>query len=680
LPIFGSRFAETSAGHAPSPLIWISLWQLDLSGPRPTNPGAERKIGGSAVFKMRCAMLLVGTAAFLADHEAACAQETQIASAEPNLSNLSIEELAQLNVRSASKRDEPLSEAPTALYVITGEEITDSAATSLSEALRLAPNLEVQQVDARQYAITARGFNSVQTSNKLLVLMDGRSIYSTLASSVFWELHNRLVEDIQQIEVISGPGGTLYGANAVNGVVSFITRDAGDTLGVLARVTAGDEERTLGARVGLPIGANGAVRFYGHWFDRDDLPPGPGPDVNDHFRGWQAGFRSDFETSADHFTLQGDIFDTDTGALPGDGDHGHNLLARWSRDLSSHSSFRIQAYYDYFKRRVLLVHDSLETIDLDAQYSFDTGAHEIVVGGGVRTTLDEFVNNLNNFQLDPPSRRLWFFNLFAQDRIAISPALSLILGFKAERTTFTGIELLPNVRLAWHPDDRNLLWAAVSRAIRTPSRIDRQLVNLPLLAPADDFVSEKLIAFEAGYRGQPTNWTTLSVSLFYNVYDDIRTTEFTGNPLPVRLRNGLHGHTYGLEAWSSSQLTPWWRLSVGLSTLWKHFELEPGRTDLAARDSLGHDPNYQLFARSQFDFTERLSLNAGLRWIGEIDANPGVGDYVEADARLAYRLTDNLELYVAGRNLLHRSHAESDDPQRAQLPQRSLYGGARVTF
>ena len=632
--------------------------------------------------KTRFAAIFVGSAALFLTHEAAAAQEVETASAEavPNLSQLSIEELAQINVRSASKRDEPLSQAPTALYVITGEDILRSGVTSLPEALRLAPNLEVQQVDARQYAITARGFNSVQTANKLLVLLDGRSIYSTLASSVFWELHNRLVEDIQQIEVISGPGGTLYGANAVNGVVNFITRDANETIGVLARATVGDEERTLGARFGTAIGANGAVRFYGHYYDRENLPPGLGPDVNDRFRGWQAGFRSDFAGSADHFTFQGDIFNSDTGALPDDGDHGRNLLARWTRELSPGSSLRVQAYYDYFKRRVLLVHDSLETFDSDVQYSREAGAHQIVAGVGLRTTRDEFINNLNIFQLDPPSRRLWFFNLFAQDRIALSPDLSLTLGLKAERTTFTGVELLPNVRLAWHPNETNLLWAAVSRAIRTPSRIDRQLVALPLLAEANDFVSEKLIAFEAGYRGQPTSWTTLSVSAFFNLYDDIRTTEFTGNPLPIQLRNGLHGHTYGLEAWGSGQVAPWWRLSLGLSTLWKDFALDPGRVDLAARDSLGHDPHYQLFARSQFDLADRLSLNAGLRWIGRIDANPGIAAYVEADGRVAYQLTNNLELFVAGRNLLHRTHAESDDVQRAQLSERSVYGGTRLIF
>ena len=613
----------------------------------------------------------------------AVAQDIEIASIEgetQDLSNLSIEELARLNVRSASKSDEPLSQAPTALFVITGDEIMDTAATSLPEALRMAPNLQVQQVDARQYAITARGFNSAETANKLLVLLDGRSIYSTLASTVFWELHNRLVEDIQQIEVISGPGGTLYGPNAVNGVVNFVTRDAHDTLGLLARATAGDEERSLGARFGMPLGADGAVRVYGHYYDREDLPEGLGPPIDDRFRGWQAGFRSDFAGSADHFTFQGDIFDSDTGGLPGDGDSGHNLLARWTRDVSERSSLRVQAYYDFFERDFIQVHDSLQTFDVEVQYNRRAGAHDLVAGGGVRTQRDEFVNNLNAFHLEPESRRLWVFNLFAQDRIALDAELSLILGLKAERTTFTGVELLPNVRLAWQPDETNMVWAAVSRAVRTPSRIDRQLVNLPLLAPAVDFMSEKLIAFEAGYRGQPAAWTSLSVSVFFNLYDDLRSTEFTGSPLPIRLSNGLEGHSYGIEAWSSSQLTPWWRLNLGLATLWKHFEIAPGRVDLAGFDSLGHDPEYQLLGRSQMDLTDRLSLNLGLRWIGEIEATPGIGDYVEADGRLGYRVNDHLELYVAGRNLLHRTHFESDDFQRAQLAQRSLYAGTRVRF
>lgn len=628
-----------------------------------------------------CIRILLGSAAVMLSANSANAQEAdlELASAD-QLADLSIEQLAQLTVRSASKREEPLSAAPTSLYVITGEEIMSSAATSLPEALRLAPNLQVQQVDARQYAITARGFNSLETSNKLLVLIDGRTVYSPFASSVFWELHNRPIEEIQQIEVISGPGGTLYGPNAVNGVVSFITRDARDTFGGLLRATAGDQERTLAARYGAALGSNGGIRFYATVYDREDLPPGNGPVRNDRFRGWQAGFRADFGTSADHFTVQGDIFNSDVETLPGDGDRGQNLLVRWTRAFSPDSSLQVQAYYDDYERDYLLSHDALQTFDFETQLNVRRGAHDIVLGGGLRTTRDAFINNLNPFQLDPPSRRLWVYNLFAQDRISLNDRLDLIVGIKAEETSFTGVEFMPNLRVAWRPNDRTLFWGAVSRAVRTPSRIDRQLTFLPILAPATDFVSEKLIAFEAGYRGQPSERTSLSVSFFYNLYDDIRTAEFTGNPFPIQLRNGLQGETYGVEAWSSSQLTDWWRLSLGLATLWKDFRLKPGRVDLAERDSLGHDPNYQLLARSHFDLTDRLELNVGLRLIDDLSGSPGLNSYVEGDARLAYRLTNNLELFVAGRNLLHDTHAERDDPERAQLAERSFYAGTRVRF
>jgi iron complex outermembrane receptor protein len=632
------------------------------------------------VKQMRLAAIFL-TAAALAWPLAAAASENETPTNTVDLSDLSIEELARVTVRSASLRDEPLSQAPTALFVILGDELEATAAMTIPEALRLAPNLQVQQVDARQYAITARGFNSIETSNKLLALLDGRTIYSPLASTVFWELHNRPIEDIRQIEVISGPGGTLYGPNAVNGVVSIMTRDASETLGLMTRATAGPEERTLALRLGTAIGVTGAIRLYATGFDREALPTGAGPAVDDRFRGWQAGFRSDFALGRDHLTVQGDIFDTDSEVNPGDGDNGRNLLARWSRDLGAGSSLQLQAYYDFFEREFLLVRDSLETFDVSAQLNRDAGAHDIVVGGGLRTTRDEFINNLNMFQLDPESRRLWVYNLFAQDRIAISPQLSLILGLKAEQTSFTGVELLPNVRLAWQPDPDMLLWGSVSRAVRTPSRIDRQLTALPLLAPATGFDSEKLIAFEAGYRGQPTRTTTLSVSFFYNLYDEIRTTELSpGGVLPIRLANGLSGHSYGLEAWSTTQATPRLRINLGVATLWKDFEMAAGRTDLAAGDSLGHDPNYQLLGRGTFAFSDRLRLNAGLRWVGALSGSPGIDDYAEADARLGFDLNDHVELFVAGRNLLHARHAESDDPQRAQLPQRSLFAGARLRF
>ena len=624
-------------------------------------------------------LLLVSAAAGPGAAAASTGVQTATIDTEQDLSGLSIEELAQIPVRSGSKREEPLSQVPTSIYVITSDEILASSANSVPEALRLAPNLQLQQVDARQFAITARGFNGIETSNKLLVLMDGRSIYSPLASTVFWELHNRPVEEFAQIEVISGPGGTLYGPNAVNGVVNFITRDARDTIGGLLRATAGDQERTLAGRFGTALGSSGAVRFYGQYYHREDLPAGAAPDTDDRFRGWQAGFRADFDNNASHFTVQGDVFNSDSGTL-GDGDRGQNLLARWTRQLDEGSAIRVQAYYDFFERNFLLVGDSLETFDLEAQYNLTAGAHQLVAGAGIRTTRDQFINNLNAFQLSPTTRRLWVYNAFVQDRISLNSELSVIVGLKAEQTSFTGVELLPNLRAAWQPNDRTLLWTAVSRAVRTPSRIDRELSALPLLAPADEFVSEKLIAFEAGSRGQPTRRTALSVSFFYNLYDDIRTAEFTGSPLPIQLRNGLEGHSYGVEAWSSTQFAPWWRVNLGIATVWKRFEMEPGRSDLSNFASLGSDPGVQLMGRTQVELSDRLHFNAGLRWIDDLEPPPGIGSYIEGDARLSYRLNDVIELYVAGQNLLHRQHLESADTSRGQAPRRSIYAGTRLRF
>ncbi|HYJ82496.1 MAG TPA: TonB-dependent receptor [Allosphingosinicella sp.] len=595
------------------------------------------------------------------------------------LRDLSIEELSRIEVRSASKQAEPIGRAPTSIFVVTASDIARSAATSLPEALRLAPNLQVQQLDARQFAITSRGFNGAESSNKLLVLIDGRSVYTTLHSGVFWELHSPLLEDIAQIEVISGPGGTLYGPNAVNGVVSVATRDARETPGGLVRVTAGPGERTLGLRYGAGLGKSGAVRFYANGLEREDMPAGPAPDTNDSFSGWQAGFRADVGRGADHFTLQGDIFDTDIDTLPGDGDRGHNLLARWTHDLAAERSLQVQAYYDEYRRHSLLVTDSLRTFDAEAQLNARLGSHHLVLGGGLRTTRDNFVNNLNGFHLEPQSRRLWVVNAFAQDRMALTEELDLIAGLKLERSSFSGVELLPNLRIAWRPSGRATLWGAVSRAVRTPSRIDRQLVFLPLLAEAADFESEKLIAFEAGYRGRPGPSTTLSVSLFYNLYDDIRTTEFTGNPLPIRLRNSLKGRTYGAEAWLTHQLSGRWRASLGAAALGKDFRLKDGAVDLAGRASLGSDPDWQLIARSQLDLTDRLQLDLGLRAVDDLGAS-GTGGYVEADARLAWRVSDLIELYAAGNNLLHESHVESDDTTRAQRIERSVHLGTRLRF
>ena len=474
-----------------------------------------------------------------------------------DLSALSIEDLAQVQVTSVSKRAESLAEAPAAIFVIGNDEILRSGATSLPDVLRLAPNLQAQRIDLRQYAFSARGFNGYETANKMLAVIDGRSIYTTLFSGILWELHNPLIEDIQQVEVVSGPGGTLYGPNAVNGVINVQTKRATDTLGGLARGSVAANERTAALRYGLPIGEAGAIRVYGNYFQRDGLPAGAAGDVNDDFKGYQLGFRSDFGGDDNQFTIQGDVFDTDTKLVKGDGDRGHNILGRWTRAIGATSSLQVQAYYDKYHRQFILVTNALETFDVSTQLNTSIGDHRLVVGGGVRTTKDLFDNDLNPFVLTPESKRLWVVNAFVQDEFAVTSNLDLIAGLKLESSSFSGLEVLPNARLAWNPNASTLLWGAVSRAARTPSRIDRQLNFLPILAKADDFKSERVLAIEAGYRGQPTATTALSVSLFYNRYDRLRTTELApGGALPIRLANGLEGQTWGIEAWATQQITP----------------------------------------------------------------------------------------------------------------------------
>ena len=646
-------------------------------------------VGGSeSVLSRRICLTVLSTGIVLGWPGLALAQQSDVdtddftlASVSPDdLSALSIEDLAQIPVQSASKRSEPLSAVPAAMYVISGEDITAAAANSLPEALRLAPNLQVQQVSAREYAISSRGFNSVEASNKLLVLIDGRTVYTPLHAGVFWDLHNPLLEDIHQIEVVSGPGGSLYGPNAVNGVIHVISRDARDTTGLLARGTAGARERTLAARYGAPLGA-GAFRVYGNWFDREDLPGGVAADAPDQLRGWQAGFRADLPAGDDLFTIQGDVFANEAGTFADDGNRGQNLQLRWKRQIGDDSAVQIRAYYDEIQRDLILVRDSLETYDVEAQYTDSFGSHDLVVGVGLRTTKDEFINDLNAFKLDPVSRRLWVANVFAQDRIALAPGIGLVLGLKLENSTYTGFEFLPNIRLAWQLDDTNLVWAAISRAVRTPSRIDRELANLPILAKASGFRSEKLVAFEAGYRGRVIENLNVSANLFYNIYDDLRTTELSeGGTLPIRLSNGIEGSTYGIEAWGTAQPAPPLRLQLGVATLWKDFEVKPGHLDLAAMDSVGDDPEYHLKARALVDLTDRWKLNAGLRYTGAIDTAPRIASYLEADAQLTFRASASVELFVAGTNLLHDQHLESNDVGRGQAVERSIFAGSRLRF
>ncbi|MGE0646618.1 MAG: TonB-dependent receptor plug domain-containing protein [Alphaproteobacteria bacterium] len=590
------------------------------------------------------------------------------------LRDLSLEELGAVEITSVSKRPEPLSRAPAAVYVITSEDIRRSGAVSIPEVLRLAPNLHVARLNSFTYVITARGFSGTDASNKLLVMIDGRSVYTPLHGGVFWDTQHVLMDDIERIEVISGPGGTLWGANAVNGVINIITRRSADTQGGLVNLGLGTTDRNADARFGGSIGNELTYRAYATAYERNNTALADGSSAQDDWDGLQGGFRADWNGEDDLVTLQGDLYNN---TLDGGGrNSGNNLIARWNRDLGDGSAFQIQAYYDEANRWVPSLSDSLTTYDLQGQHTFSLGRHQVVWGAGYRVTDDEFVNELNTVVLTPQSETIQLANLYAEDSVALSSDLTFTFGTKLEYSSYSGLEYLPSARLAWQATDTAMLWSAISRAVRTPSRLDRDLAAPGLAIPAPDFESETLIAYELGYRGQPMTDTLLSVSLYYNDYDEMRTLELSpAGGLPVQIGNGGEGHVYGVEVWGEYRVQPWWRLSAGFNALRKEFRRKTGSTDISNLQSAGNDPDYQFQVRSYMDLPENMELDLGLRSVDDL-RNPKVPGYVELEARLGWRFSDDLEISLVGLNLLHDHHREIGTAEA----RRSLYLSARWRF
>jgi len=517
-------------------------------------------------------------------------------------------------------------------------------------------------VDSSQYAITARGFNST-TANKLLVLIDGRSVYTPLFSGVFWDVQDTLIEDIERIEVISGPGGTLWGSNAVNGVINIITRRSQDTTGGLVSLGAGTAERGAGVRYGAKVGENATFRIYGKGFDRDNTTRGNGTDVEDAWKKGQLGFRTDWSRGSDALTLQGDGY---TGTIDQVGDDksisGANLLGRWNRTFQDGSALQVQGYFDR-TRRVYpgTFGELLDTYDIEAQHRFQVGARqEITWGGGYRMMHDAVTNSVGLAFL-PNVRPLTLINGFLQDSIALHERLKLTMGVRLESNSYTGLEVQPNVRLAWKFRDDALLWSAVSRVVRTPSRLDTDLFapnQAPfLIAGGPNFKSEKLIAYEVGYRAQLTPQASFSVSTFYNVYDDLRSIEpGPGGALPFTFTNKMKGYTYGVETWGSYRVFDWWRMSAGYNYLKEKLGFDADSRD-SNTAAAGNDPAHQFSVRSAINLPHNLDWDVGLRVIGAL-ASPDVGHYVTLDTRLGWTVMNGIELSLIGYNLLDHDHPE----------------------
>jgi iron complex outermembrane receptor protein len=600
------------------------------------------------------------------------------------LKKLSLKELMDLEVTSVSRHSEKLVETPSAIQVITQKEIIRSGVTSIPEALRLASNLNVAQIDSRQWAISARGFNN-SISNKLLVLMDGRTLYTPLFAGVFWDVQDTLLEDIDRIEVISGPGATLWGANAVNGVINITTMDAKDTQGLMLIGRAGTELRgVVGARYGDKIGSNAFYRVYGKYSDRDSTQFSNGRDGADEWHNGQGGFRIDCDKNEiDHFTIQGDLYNGrfDQFRQPEGKVSGGNIVTRWSRVLSPGSQIKVQFFYDRTNRDIPNTFlENLDTYDFDFQHHFNfNNRHEIVWGAGYRLTNDDITNGITLAFL-PPQLTHHLFSSFVQDQIAIiKDKFYLTYGTKLEHNSYTGFEFQPSGRVTWKLDTQRTIWGAVSRAVRTPSRIDRDFFAPPqppfLLAGGPNFESEELIAYELGYRSQQFEHISLSIAPFYHDYDHVRSLEqiHPPFPFPIVFGNGKSGQAYGAELSAEIQATDRWLIRTGYTELQIHIRPKPGSTDPTAGSAESHDSNHQFLLRSSLDLPKNLQFDSTFRAVSRI-ANQKVPAYAELDLRLAWAPNSALELSIVGQNLLHSGHVEFGAPASSHEIQRSMYG------
>jgi iron complex outermembrane receptor protein len=603
------------------------------------------------------------------------------------LKGLSVDQLLDLEVTSVTKRRAPLGDAPASIYVITAESIRRSGAHTLPDALRLAPNLQVAQIDSVQYAISARGFNNA-VGNKLLVLVDGRTVYTPLYSGVFWDQQDLMIEDVDRIEVISGPGAALWGVNAVNGVINVITRSAAETSGALLTAAAGGHERGGAVRYGGEFGG-GAWRAYARYSQFDHTTRAGGVDQQDDWKRGAAGFRADWRRGDDGFTVQGDAYKGDADPRGSIGPieltavavEGANLLGRWTRTTAGGNELQLQAYLDHSKRDdALFFGPTADIADLDVQYAVAGRKHRVLWGAGYRYSHDDIEPGFATVFV-PDSRSLSWGNLFVQDEVALTGALGATLGLKLEYNDYTGVEVLPTARLSWKYSEKSLLWAAVSRAVRAPARYDRD-VRFPGYPPyfvvgGPNFRSEVANVAEVGLRSQPRETISWSVTAYAHFWDHLR----SGTALPVELENKIAGTIKGVEAWAEYKALDLWVLSAGFTYLDEDLHLERGSTDPVGVDNptLRNDPCYFGSLRSRFDLPGNVRFDLDFRRMGELSA-PALPAYSELDVRLAWLPDENLEIAVAGRNLLHDQHPEFGDALSRSLIERDVSGEVRWQF
>ncbi|WP_338759059.1 TonB-dependent receptor [Massilia sp. METH4] len=601
---------------------------------------------------------------------------------QDDIAELSLEQLSDIVITSVSRQEERLGNAAASIYIITGIDIRRSGARTLPEALRLAPNLQVARVDARNYAITARGFNGVQ-SNKLLVLVDGRNVYTPLYSGVAWDALDVLLEDVERIEVISGPGATIWGTNAVNGVINVITRSAKDTQGGLLAGSAGKDDRDASARYGGALPNGGHYRAYARVMEADDAAGGSSQVATGYTRR-QAGFRADWDRPRGGFMLTGDVYDGDLAQRSAGSTQisGANLVARFTRLLPDDSQLRLQLVLDHTERnQPNVMYERLDTVDLEAQHSVRFGFHGVTWGATYRQSRDRIANGRNQAYL-PNDLTMRWGSLFAQDEVTLADDVRLIAGARVEHNHYTGTEFLPSLRLAWTPGS-HLLWGSLARTVRAPSRVDRDYYT-PLrivtvggvpryrFGGGPQFESEVAKVAELGYRFTPSPSWSYSVTAFFARYDRLRTQEPNPNGPAysglTEFRNMGYGNTRGLEMWARWQPTDTWRLSGGLVVQDVETALRPGSRDPSGAAGLATaDPRHYWQLRSSHDLPGNMQLDWTLRKVGALE-RPAVPSYHELDVQWLWKATRNLDVALVGQNLLHKSH-----PEFGAAPNRSVF-------
>lgn len=611
----------------------------------------------------------------------ASAQGDEVAIADiSSLKKLSIEELMNVEVTLLTKQPQSLNRTPASINVITGEDIRRSPSQRLPEALRLLPNIQVSQITAPHYTINARGFNA-PFANKMLVMIDGRTVYSPMWAGVFWDVQNVLLEDIDRVEAISGPGGSLWGANAVNGIINVISKSSRETQGLYVTEAYGSFLRHhRAARYGGKLGSKITYRVFGQYYEYDDafvhVPEGVDlpADIpaNDAWSVGQGGFRMDIQASQnDDVVVEGNYYQGRQFTVPRESTFdGQSLLGRWNHKFSSGSGFKLQAYFDRTWRRDVpsTISDQLHTYDVDFQYHLNIGLrHNLLMGAGYRY-MDNLTLSPPGFGIMPAERDMPLASIFVQDVFTLIPErLEIHAGSKFLHNTFTGFEVQPSLRISYMKPGYTL-WGALSRAVRTPSRFDVDYKIPPFINGGPDFESEKLVAYELGFRIQRSELWSLSLATFYNNYNKLYSVESTADlPMAYYIKNGTEGYSTGMEFSGILRLFPMWRLRGGYTFFYK--DLWNSNYDHSV---LGFDAAHQVKLHSMLDLPGNLQLDVTSRYISELSGTT-VPEYFATDVELAW-LVGHFEFSLTGKNLFDKNHLEFPGNE---IP-RSLLG--RITW